>query len=177
MCWDIAALGRRQIQSREKNNKEHVEPHGTQGWISPELYDSDTNDYDLKVDIFPLGCVFGYTLSGGKYLFGDSLLEQAVRILHKRPMTLVLAQLKNPFCNDRKIFELIESMVKMDPKDRPSSYAVLNNPFFLECDTSGNTNRSMLKVEANNQPEVADVLKDSFFNDKVINIDFHIEIQ
>ncbi len=117
-----------------RKKKEYVDPHGTRGWIPPELYDSDT-DYDSKVDIFALGCVFGYTLSGGKHPFGKSQLEQTIQILHKKPMKLALTDLKKPFCSDAKMFELIESMVKMEPKDRPSSKAVLENPLFLEFDT------------------------------------------
>ena len=63
-----------------------MDPHGTHEWLAPEMFDSDNSDYDFSVDIFPLGCLFGYTLSGGKHPFGDSPLEQTMRILEKKEM-------------------------------------------------------------------------------------------
>lgn len=47
-------------------NTNVTNPHGTKGWVAPELYHNKR--YDFKADIFPLGCVFAYTLSGGNIL-------------------------------------------------------------------------------------------------------------
>ena len=43
-------------------NTSVTNPSGTRGWMAPEVYKMQR--FDLKVDIFPLGCIFAYTLSG-----------------------------------------------------------------------------------------------------------------
>lgn len=48
---------------------------GTDGWIAPEMLNG--NRTTCAVDIFSLGCVFYYVLSGGKHPFGDPLRRQA----------------------------------------------------------------------------------------------------
>lgn len=47
---------------------------GTQGWIAPEIL---TDRYTIKVDIFPLGCVFCYALTGGKHPYGNAVERYA----------------------------------------------------------------------------------------------------
>jgi len=48
---------------------------GTDGWIAPEMLNGERTT--CAVDIFSLGCVFYYVLSGGKHPFGDPLRRQA----------------------------------------------------------------------------------------------------
>jgi len=99
---------------------------GTAYWTSPELYDHSTNRYDFQVDIFPLGCIFGYTLSGGKHPFGDDHPHViSSRIIRKEAMLMVQQDLKEPLA-----FKLIQSMVDMDPGKRPTVGQVLRDPFF-----------------------------------------------
>lgn len=118
----------REIMKREDKN-----PYGTQGWIAPELFDSE--DCDFPVDIFALGCIFAYTLTiGGKHPFGAKPLEQYIRILDKETMLLHLDDFKKPYSSGRMEFELIEWMVKIDPKARPEIGAVLQHSFFFNCD-------------------------------------------
>jgi len=59
-------------------NSDYTSPKGTRGWIAPELYQN--HRYTFKVDIFSLGCVVSYTLSGGKHPFGDDPIECMFRI-------------------------------------------------------------------------------------------------
>ena len=104
-------------------------PSGTRGWIAPELYDS--GNYDYKVDIFPLGCVFFYTLTGGHHPFGDSLEDIATRIRKKKPMHVNLHDMNEYYSNiNDSGFELIKSMVEMDPSKRPTAAEILKNTFF-----------------------------------------------
>lgn len=64
-----------------------LNPEGAEGWMAPELIrpniagENKTRSYDYSVDIFPLGCIFGYVLSeDGKHPFGNSSIEQSTRI-------------------------------------------------------------------------------------------------
>jgi len=79
---------------------------GTIEWMAPEMY--ELQRVDSKVDIWALGCVFAYTLSGGKHPFGDDLYERIYRIRTKQHMLLTVEDLKIPYCDDRLAFELIQ---------------------------------------------------------------------
>jgi len=80
---------------REFSNTNMSNPNGTMGWMAPELYQSDRCDY--KVDIFPLGCIFSYTLSGGKHPFGEDENERSILIKQKKSMLLNKKDLKTPY--------------------------------------------------------------------------------
>jgi len=55
--------------------------------MAPEVYES--NRFDFKIDIWALGCIFGYTLTNGnKHPFGDNSNERIVRIIRKEPMVM-----------------------------------------------------------------------------------------
>lgn len=99
------------------------------GWLAPEIYES--NRFDSKMDIFPLGCIFAYTLSGGKHPFGEKEDERAVRIRNKEPMSMVETDLKEPYSKEGVAFELIKSMLATDPPKRPAAGNVLYRSFFI----------------------------------------------
>ncbi|ODV77525.1 kinase-like protein [Suhomyces tanzawaensis NRRL Y-17324] len=129
---------------------------GTSGWRAPELllnYDlleisPDTississrhsaNDSTLPansggkrltkaIDIFSLGCVFYYILTGGLHPFGDRYLREGNIIKGEYDLSLL-----NSFCPNDK-FEsthLISSMIHANPSMRPSTSMILNHPLF-----------------------------------------------
>lgn len=106
-------------------------PSGTRGWMAPELYQSSR--CDSKVDIFALGCIFGYTLSDGKHPFGDDPFDRSYRVKHRKPIVMMQEDLSIPYSEDEVAYQLILSMVEMDPADRPTVEEVLQNDFFLPC--------------------------------------------
>ena len=104
-------------------------PSGTLGWTAPELYGSAR--YTPKVDIFALGCIFGYTLSGGKHPFGDGIYRK-LRIQQREPMLFDNGDLKKPYSEiDGVAFELIQSMLEIEPIFRPSAKDVVESTFFF----------------------------------------------
>ncbi len=103
-------------------------PSGTKGWMAPELY--EYYRYDSKVDIFPLGCIFGYTLSSGLHPFGDDPIERHYRVKHKMSVLMTISDLKIPYCRNSVAFTLILSMVRIEPHFRPTIDEVLKNTFF-----------------------------------------------
>lgn len=111
-------------------NSNVTNPSGTRGWMAPEMYKSTR--YNFKVDIFPLGCIFAYTLNGGKHPFGDDADERSYKIKNQISMQLVLDDSKND-----SAFELIQSMIEFEPQKRPTSEQVLSHSFFkvLQNDT------------------------------------------
>jgi len=106
--------------------KSVTNPSGTWGWIAPECYKEVR--YDFKVDVWALGCIFGYTLSGGKHPFGDDLITRIDRIRKKKVMLLT----KKDLMMEDKSFELIKSMLMVDPKSRPTVMDVLKGPFLRD---------------------------------------------
>jgi len=105
-------------------------PSGTRGWMAPEVY--QYNRFDYKVDIFPLGCIFGYTLGVGKHPFGDDPDKRLVRIKDGQPMLMVREDLIKPYSGDDETFNLIQSMVEMDPFKRPMARKILDSDFFIK---------------------------------------------
>lgn len=115
--------------SYKKQKKSHLNLFGTLGWRAPELHYSDT--FGFPADIFALGCIFGYTLSGGKHPYGDCTLEQSIQIMQKKGMKMTKNDLKLQFSDhDDSTFDLIKSMLSMDPEKRPRIEEVLSNYFF-----------------------------------------------
>lgn len=117
---------------KDYTNTDVDNPSGTRGWMAPELDEAER--YDTKVDIFPLGCVFAYTLTGGKHPFGDEVLSRSLRMKNKEEMLLTVDHFtnKNPDHDFREAFYLIRSMVDMDPVKRPTAGQALNHVFFSQ---------------------------------------------
>lgn len=113
-------------------NTDADNPSGTRGWMAPEL--DESGRYDTKVDIFPLGCVFAYTLTGGKHPFGDEVLSRSLRIRNKEGMLLTPDHFtnKNSDLDFSAAFYLIRSMVEMNPAKRPTAEQVLHHNFFSQ---------------------------------------------
>jgi len=126
----LADFGRSKITHEEHTETSNSNPTGTRGWMAPEVY--ITKKVDSKVDVFALGLIFDYTLSGGKHPFGDDDLEERVmRIKKKEPMKMVRNYLKEPYSSENnEAFDLIKSMLVMNPDKRPTVNEISNSLFF-----------------------------------------------
>jgi len=123
-----------QIDKGDFTNTSVANPSGTQGWMPPEVY--EFNRFDFKVDVWALGCIFGYTLSGGKHPYGDGI-KRLLLITGKEAMVLVQGDLKEPYSRESDgAFELIRSMLEMEPINRPTAREVLESVFFVAVYTS-----------------------------------------
>jgi len=125
----LADFGRSKTIKDDFTNTSMSNPRGTRGWISPELYKNQRAG--PKVDIFALGLIFGYTLSGGKHPFGDDPDKRSVRIKDKKPMLMVRNDLKEPYSlENNEAFDLTKSMLDINHEERPSVKEITNSLFF-----------------------------------------------
>ena len=79
-----------------------------------------------SIDIFSLGCIFYYVLTGGEHPFGGRY-EREMNILQGK---LSLESLDGLGEEAVEAQDLITKMVATDPRQRPSAEAVLLHPFF-----------------------------------------------
>jgi len=117
-----------QAEMGDFTNTSVTNPSGTRGWMPPEVY--QTNRLDFSVDIWALGCIFAYTLSGGKHPYGDDPDKRVVLIKEMKRMQLIQQDLMSPYCNDREAIEVIRCMMVFEPSRRPHVKNVLNSSFF-----------------------------------------------
>ena len=54
--------------------------YGTEGWAAPEVFSRDIRSVTCAVDIFSLGCVYYFCLSGGKHPYGSEVFFRQARI-------------------------------------------------------------------------------------------------
>jgi serine/threonine-protein kinase/endoribonuclease IRE1 len=106
---------------------------GTDGWTARELLSrNDSIQEQLKkvnksVDIFSLGCVYYYALSGGYHPFGDSFLRQA-NIINNEFRLEKLSYSSNCELYMQKF--LVEEMISNKPDQRPTTNQLLTHPIF-----------------------------------------------
>jgi serine/threonine-protein kinase/endoribonuclease IRE1 len=82
------------------------------------------------IDIFSLGCVFYYVLSGGAHPFGDRYMREA-NIIRNRASLDHLDLLGDIGFLAR---DLIARMILPKPKERPDASTVLQHPFFWSAE-------------------------------------------
>ncbi|XP_012256735.2 serine/threonine-protein kinase/endoribonuclease IRE1 [Athalia rosae] len=98
---------------------------GTDGWIAPEMLSGERTT--CAVDIFSLGCVFYYVLSGGKHPFGDPLRRQSNILCGESNLTAFQGISQS----DRDLaLVLIRAMIADSPAERPPAIAVYEHPIF-----------------------------------------------
>ncbi|EEF40724.1 kinase, putative [Ricinus communis] len=98
----------------------HATGCGSSGWQAPELLLQGRQT--RAVDLFSLGCVLFFCITGGRHPFGDRL-ERDVNIV-KNKMDLFLVEYF-PEAGD-----LISRLLNHDPELRPKALEVLHHPMF-----------------------------------------------
>ncbi|XP_020535380.1 serine/threonine-protein kinase/endoribonuclease IRE1b isoform X2 [Jatropha curcas] len=99
---------------------QHATGYGSSGWQSPEqlLHRRQTR----AVDLFSLGCVLFFCVTGGKHPFGENI-ERDVNIVNDRK-DLFLVE------NIPEAVDLFSCLLDPNPDKRPKALEVLNHPLF-----------------------------------------------
>jgi serine/threonine-protein kinase/endoribonuclease IRE1 len=128
---------------------------GTVGWKAPELIsqpkelmngsstgmsrDSSSSTDPVAqgvkraVDIFSLGCVFFYVLTGGCHPYDDDEGWMQIREYNIKKEKANLKQLRLG-ADSEEPYHLITWMLRTRPEDRPTAVQVMNHPFFWSAE-------------------------------------------
>lgn len=99
---------------------QHATGYGSSGWQAPEqlLRQRQT----LAVDLFSLGCVLFFCITGGKHPYGDTI-ERDINIVNDRK-DLFLVE------NMPAAVDLFTRLLDPNPDLRPKAIDVMHHPFF-----------------------------------------------
>ena len=89
--------------------------------MAPEIYELET--FTFAMDLFSLGLLFFYVLSGGTHAFGSTKEDRIIYIKMRKAMTLTLEQLKD-VPGAVGFFEITTLMLSFIPEERPSAFAL-----------------------------------------------------
>ncbi|GAV81548.1 Pkinase domain-containing protein/Ribonuc_2-5A domain-containing protein [Cephalotus follicularis] len=126
MCAKLSDMGiSKRLLGDMSSLGHHATGCGSSGWQAPEqlLHGRQTR----AVDMFSLGCVLFFCITGGRHPFGDRL-ERDVNIV-KNQMDLFLVESLN------EAGDLISRLLNPDPELRPNALEVLHHPLFWSSET------------------------------------------
>ncbi|ODM90435.1 Serine/threonine-protein kinase/endoribonuclease IRE1 [Orchesella cincta] len=140
VCVKIADFGISRVLPHERTSLTIKTYSGTRGWKSPEILNAHSSPpgnlrahprMTRATDIFSLGCVFYYVLSGGRHPFdqnGNSPNPELrdPNILRDRKNTKI--EHFSPRIGG--YIRLLEQMIDKAPQQRPSAAEILSSPLF-----------------------------------------------
>ncbi|CAH9073449.1 unnamed protein product [Cuscuta epithymum] len=103
----------------------HATGNGSSGWQAPEQLRHERQT--RAVDLFSLGCVMFFCITGGKHPYGQSL-ERDTNIVNDRKDLFLIE-------NMPEAIDLISQLLHPNPDSRPTAVEVLNHPFFWKPET------------------------------------------
>ncbi|KAL8141013.1 hypothetical protein V2J09_007034 [Rumex salicifolius] len=104
---------------------QHATGLGSSGWRAPEQLKNGRQS--RAMDLFSLGCVLFFCITGGRHPFGDSYERDANVVNNHKDLFLV--------DSIPEAFDLINSLLNPNPDLRPKAVAVLHHPLFWNSDT------------------------------------------
>ena len=103
-------------------------------WSAPEIH-QENGFATYYLDIFSIGLLFGFVLTGGQHMFGKSNREAIDRIKGNKKMKKeVEEQLQKVSC---EALSLIKMMVNSQPNERPKTEKILSDPYFQIEESAG----------------------------------------
>ncbi|KAG6701743.1 serine/threonine-protein kinase/endoribonuclease IRE1a isoform X2 [Carya illinoinensis] len=126
LCAKLSDMGiSKRLVGDMSSLSHHVTGSGSSGWQAPEqlLHGRQTR----SVDLFSLGCILFFCITGGRHPFGERL-ERDINIV-KNQMDLFLVE------NIPEGVDLIFHLLSPDPELRPRASEVLHHPLFWSSET------------------------------------------
>lgn len=148
LCAKLSDMGiSKRLVGDQASLGHHPTGYGSSGWQAPEqlLHGRQTR----AVDMFSLGCVIFFCITGGKHPFGDHL-ERDVNIVKNRVDLFMVDHIP-------EAVELLSHLLDPEPESRPTAWNVMDHPLFW----SSETRLSFLR-DASDRVELEDRENDSY---------------
>ncbi|KAJ6916499.1 serine/threonine-protein kinase/endoribonuclease IRE1a isoform X1 [Populus alba x Populus x berolinensis] len=151
LCAKLSDMG---ISKRLLGDMSSLDRHatgcGSSGWQAPEQLHHGRET--RAVDLFSLGCVLFYCITGGRHPFGDHL-ERDVNIVKNQKDLFLVEYI--PEAED-----LISRLLNPDPELRPKALEVLHHPMFWNSELRLSFLRDTSdRVELEDRVSDSDILK------------------
>lgn len=151
LCAKLSDMG---ISKRLIGDMSSLDHHatgcGSSGWQAPEQLHHGRET--RAVDLFSLGCVLFYCITGGRHPFGDHL-ERDVNIVKNQKDLFLVEYI--PEAED-----LISRLLNPDPELRPKALEVLHHPMFWNSELRLSFLRDTSdRVELEDRVSDSDILK------------------
>ncbi|XP_011011183.1 PREDICTED: serine/threonine-protein kinase/endoribonuclease IRE1a [Populus euphratica] len=128
----------------------HATGCGSSGWQAPEQLHHGRET--RAVDLFSLGCVLFYCITGGRHPFGDHLERDANIVKNRKDLFLV------EYIPEAE--DLISRLLNPDPELRPKALEVLHHPMFWNSELRLSFLRDTSdRVELEDRVSDSDILK------------------
>lgn len=105
-------------------DEKHMTMCGTPNYISPEV--ATRSSHGMEADVWGVGCML-YTLLVGKPPFDTSAVKSTLT-------KVVMSNYEMPYNISAEARNIIDSMLKKNPRDRISLHDVLNHPFMKQTE-------------------------------------------
>ncbi|KAL2333976.1 hypothetical protein Fmac_015189 [Flemingia macrophylla] len=150
LCAKLSDMGiSKQLLENMSSLGNNATGGGSSGWQAPEQLVQGRQT--RAVDIFSLGCVLFFCMTGGRHPFGDRI-ERDINIL-KNQKDLLLVE----FIPEAK--DLISSLLNPNPDVRPKASEVLYHPLFWSSEVRLSFLRDTSdRVELENRDTVSELL-------------------
>ncbi|MCL7039808.1 hypothetical protein MKW94_029920 [Papaver nudicaule] len=122
LCAKLSDMGiSKRLNGDMSSLGHHATGSGSSGWQAPEqiLRGRQTR----AVDLFSLGCVLFFCITGGKHPFGDRPFQRDSNITESRVDLFMVEHIP-------EAVDLLSRLLDSDPEARPKALDVLHHPFF-----------------------------------------------
>jgi serine/threonine-protein kinase/endoribonuclease IRE1 len=121
ICAKISDMGiSKHLDGNMSSLTKHATGYGTSGWQAPEQLANERQT--RAVDLFSLGCVLFFCITGGKHPFGDNL-ERDFNIVNDRKDLFLIDTIP-------EAVDLVSCLLERLPGSRPKAEDVLHHPLF-----------------------------------------------
>ncbi|KAK6939196.1 KEN domain [Dillenia turbinata] len=151
LCAKLSDMGiSKRLSGDNASLTQHATGCGSSGWQAPEQL---LNGRQTRaIDLFSLGCVLYFCITGGRHPFGDRF-ERDMNIVNNQKDLYLVEDIP-------EAVELLSSLLNPNPDMRPTALDVLCHPFFWDAEMRLSFLRDVSdRIELEDRESESDLLK------------------